>query len=285
MKRNIIILSNRGFIGSYIYADLIKKSKYDIIGLNSKNCDLLNYNNTKKTFSKFGNKKITIIFLSTYGRIPADDFSVYEKNIAMINNFIKSVKHINVEQVIFFSSTCLYGRPPISIPINESKISLQNGYYGMSKYFSEELLKLSFNCPLCIIRVPGVYGVNDNNKSVISSFINQIFYNKKINLYDGGEVLRDYVYVNDIVKIIKICIDKKISDTFNFSTGKSYKIKEIINIIQKKFHKKAQLTNIKTNHLQFDLKFDVRKFNKLFPNFKVTDLKKGINEIIKQKYK
>ena len=110
--------------------------------------------------------------------------------------------------------------------------------------------------------------------------------NKKINLYDGGEVIRDYVYVNDIVKIIKICIDKKISDTFNFSTGKSYKIKEIIDIIQKKFNKKAQLTNIKTNHIQFDLKFDVKGNSKnYFPKFKVTNLKKGINEIIKQKYK
>ena len=156
MNKKILIISNRGFIGKAIYEKFIKLSNFDIYGMNSDNCDLLNLNNCRKILKDITSKKIHIIFLSTYGRFLKDDFDVYEKNITMINNFLKSINLENIEQLLFFSSTCIYGRPPPILPLNEEVQCKPNGYYGLSKYISEEILKLKINSPLSIIRIPGI---------------------------------------------------------------------------------------------------------------------------------
>lgn len=282
MKKKIYIISNRGFIGKTLYLNFKKNNKFKTYGLNSDNCNLLKYSECSKILNKITNEKVSIIFLSTFGRLPKDNYNVYEKNITMIKNFLKSINHKNLEQLIFFSSTCVYGRPPIAKIISEKSHFLHNSYYGFSKYVSENLLKLSIKCPLTIIRVPGVYGSYDQNKSIITGFMNQIINNKKIKLYDSGIVLRDYVYVNDLIKIIKICLNNKKSQTFNFATGKSYKISEIVKLIEKKLNKKSKIVNIKTNHPQFDMIFDNSNFKNNFPKFKITNLDKGIDNIIKQ---
>ena len=78
--RNILIISDRGFIGKSIFEDLKNNKKYNIYGLNSDNCDLLNINKTKQTISKIIVKPFTIVFLSTFGRFPEDNYDVYNKN-------------------------------------------------------------------------------------------------------------------------------------------------------------------------------------------------------------
>lgn len=282
--KNLIILSDRGFIGKNLYDHFcLKKNLYNVIGLNSKNCNLLNYKSCSRVLQKHTKKKFTLIFLSTYGRFPNDDYNVYIKNTNMIKNFLDSINKKNIEHLIFFSSTCVYGRPPIRKTINESLLRQPNGYYGLSKFVSEELLKLQVLSKLTIIRIPGVYGTNDNNKSIISSFIDCGIKNKKINLYDGGKSLRDYVNVKDITKIIDIIITKKIFKTINIATGKSFSIKSLIKKIEKQLNKKIKIKNILTRHTQFDMKFDNRSLNKIIPKFQFISIEEGIKELIDYK--
>ena len=93
--------------------------------------------------------------------------------------------------------------------------------------------------------------------------------------------MRDYVHVNDIIEIVKICLNKKNSNIFNFATGKSYKISKIINLIEKKINKKSKLDKIKTGHKQFDMIFNINNFKKIFPKFKITHLSSGLDSLIK----
>lgn len=280
-KRNILIISNRGFIGKSIFNSLIKNKEYNIYGLNSENCNLLNFENTNKTINKIIDKPFTIIFLSTFGRFPEDNYSVFNKNVTMISNFLNSINVNFIEQFIFFSSTCLYGRPPKSIPINEGLECIPNGYYGLSKYVSENLIKLKLKCPISIIRIPGVYGKLDNNKSVITNFISNITNNKNVIIYDKGLVLRDYVYIDDIIIIVKQIILSKLNNTINIATGKSLKVIDILNIIEKILDKKSNINFINTSHNQFDMSFDITNLINLFPKYEPTNINEGITKLLK----
>ena len=284
-KRNLLIISNRGFIGKSIFNSLKIYKDYSVYGLNSQNCNLLNLNKTKKTISKIINKPFTIIFLSTFGRFPEDNYSVFNKNIKMITNFLNSINKAFIEQFIFFSSTCLYGRPPKSLPMHENLECIPNSYYGLSKYVSESLIKLQLSCPITIIRIPGVYGELDNNKSIISNFISNINQNKSITIYDKGLVLRDYVYIDDIIKIINKSIYSKLDTTINIATGESIKIIDILNMIQDKLNIEGNINFINSGHTQFNMSFDITNLRNIFPKFTPTNINDGISKIIKIKSK
>ena len=283
-SKNILIISDRGFIGKSLYNNFKTINEYKVYGLNSNTCNLLDFNKTYSVLSKLISQPFTIIFLSTFGRFPKDDYSVYRKNTEMITNFLKSIKPEFIEQFIFFSSTCLYGRPPKKNLISENLECLPNGYYGLSKFVSEKLIQLHLSNPITIIRVPGVYGELDRNKSIINLFIDKITKNEEIIIYDNGIVLRDFVYINDIIEVIKHAINLKSSLTLNIATGKSKTIIEILKHIEKTINTKAKVKFLESNHIQFDMKFDISKLKNFIPNFKPTIMEEGIRQNIEKKY-
>jgi len=279
-KRNILIISNKGFIGKSLYNSFKINKNYHLYGLNSESCDLLNYEKTQTAFSKIVNQPTTIIFLSAYGRFPEDNYEIYNKNVTMITNLLNSVDKKLIEQFIFFSSTCLYGRPPKILPITEVNECIPNGYYGLSKFVSESLIKLQLTCPVSIIRIPGVYGTLNKNKSIISHFINSIINNEPITIYDKGLVLRDYVYIDDIIKVVNQIINIKCSITINIATGKSIKLIDLVAMIEKELNKKANISFISTNHKQFDMTFDITKLLELMPGYSPIHMNEGIKNLI-----
>ena len=52
-KKNILIISNRGFIEKSLYEYFTNQQLHNIIGLNSETCDLLDSKKTKKSFLKY----------------------------------------------------------------------------------------------------------------------------------------------------------------------------------------------------------------------------------------
>ena len=278
--RNILLISDRGFIGKSLFNALSNNKEHNIYGLNSDNCNLLNEEKTKAAISKILIKPFTIIFLSTFGRFPEDNYDVYNKNVTMITNLLNSADMNLIEQFIFFSSTCLYGRPPRILPITEVNECIPNGYYGLSKFVSESLIKLQLTCPVSIIRIPGVYGILDKNKSIISHFVNNIINNKSITIYDKGLVLRDYVFIDDIIKVVNHIISLKCEVTINLATGKSIKLINLVSIIEKNMNKKADIIFINTNHKQFDMTFDITKLIGLIPGYSPTYMNEGIKKLI-----
>lgn len=278
--RNILLISDRGFIGKSLFNALSNNKEHNIYGLNSDNCNLLNEEKTKAAISKILIKPFTIIFLSTFGRFPEDNYDVYNKNVTMITNLLNSIDINLTEQFIFFSSTCLYGRPPKILPLTEVNECIPNGYYGLSKFVSESLIKLQLTCPVSIIRIPGVYGKLDQNKSIISHFINNIINNEPITIYDKGLVLRDYVFIDDIIEVVNHIINLKCEVTINIATGKSIKLIDLVVLIEKKLNKKANISFINTSHKQFDMTFDITKLIGLMPGYSPTYMNEGIKKLI-----
>ena len=278
--RNILLISDRGFIGKSLFNALSNNKEHNIYGLNSDNCNLLNEEKTKAAISKILIKTFTIIFLSTFGRFPEDNYDVYNKNVTMITNLLNSIDINLIEQFIFFSSTCLYGRPPKILPITEVNECIPNGYYGLSKFVSESLIKLQLTCPVSIIRIPGVYGKLDQNKSIISHFVNNIINNEPITIYDKGLVLRDYIFIDDIIEVVNHIINLKCEVTINIATGKSIKLIDLVVLIEKKLNKKANISFINTSHKQFDMTFDITKLIGLMPGYSPTYMNEGIKKLI-----
>ena len=67
--------------------------------------------------------------------------------------------------------------------------------------------------------------------------------NQKFNVWGDPDIIRDFVYVGDVTKIlISAMQDKFTSHPVNFSYGKEIKIKQLAKEINKQINKKLNLS-------------------------------------------
>ena len=71
-----------------------------------------------------------------------------------------------------------------------------------------------------------MYGPGDKQVSVIGRFIKQYRETGHCNIFGDGETLRDFVFVDDAVKIIDQCDNT--DDTYNLVTGKSVSLNDLV---------------------------------------------------------
>ena len=127
------------------------------------------------------------------------------------------------------------------------------------------------------------------NNGVISKWIKSILKNKPLLLDNKGSCIRDFVYIDDIIKIFEKLISikkkKKIS-IYNVGSGEKISLNYLLNIlkkiIQKKNKKKLNLKiiNRELDNSQIEYSFSSNKKIKKALNFEFTNLEKGISKII-----
>lgn len=99
------------------------------------------------------------------------------------------------------------------------------------------------------MRLANVYGTGDfegsGKKNALGHLIHLLKENEDINLYDGGDVLRDYLHVNDLCAAIKLVIDKgKTNAIYNIASGKPVKFYDVIMIAKKQLGSSSNINSI-----------------------------------------
>ena len=91
----------------------------------------------------------------------------------------------------------------------------------------------TFNVKYRIFRLANVLGEGDKKisrkKNALQFLIKEAVNNRDLHLYYGGEVLRDYIYVDDVCSAIKLCISTApTNQIINIGNGTPYKFLDII---------------------------------------------------------
>jgi UDP-glucose 4-epimerase len=209
------------------------------------------------------------------------------------------VKNTTVKNIIFSSSCSIYGN--IKGSVNERKKPNPQGYYALTKYKGEELIKkyaLKFNYNFGILRYFNVAGASPSGRigeietshgHLIKNIAIQSMNKKpKLNIYGNnyntkdGTCVRDYIHVTDLadihIKGIKYLKVNKKSFILNCGYGKGYSVLQIANKF-KKIKKNTQINFMKRRSGDIAQVFsDTKKFKKLL---KWKPRYNDINKIIK----
>lgn len=218
----------------------------------------------------------SLVFLSTVRREAAmDGIEIFHKNIALTEKLLRSVKDTPVSHVVFASSICVYGRPP-ELPITIKTSPNPTDYYGLSKYVSERMLELELKCPLTVLRLPGIYGPYDEQRSIVGKFMKKILANQTIEIPGAGKQLRDFLYVGDLTRIIFRMVKENINGTYNIASNKPRQLKDLILSLEIALKKNAVVnyTDVPDFSIFFDAQCPIK-------NFGFTDPEKGIWEYVK----
>lgn len=128
-----------------------------------------------------------------------------ESNIVGFLNILEGCRHQQVQHLIYASSSSVYGlnkKLPFSVQDNvDHPISL----YAASKKANELMAHTYsnlFGIPSTGLRFFTVYGPWGRPDMALFMFTKNILEGKPINVFNNGEMLRDFTYVDDIVESI-----------------------------------------------------------------------------------
>ena len=275
---NIVIIGRRGYIGGAIVKYLSSEGSYNIVAPSSAKCNFLNLEEVKSFFSTLGFEECHVVFTAVINKSINDSMQTFLQNIQIISNFVEGQEKANISSIIFLSSVDVYGKD-FSAPITEETSINPDNWYGLSKYVSEWILASNgkIECPLTILRLPGVFGKAPKENSVIGNLVQNIEENRKVILTGNGEALRDYVFVNDVAAIIESFILNSHPGIFNLATGTKYSIKNIVEIIRNTLKTDFEIVYEHGYGCRmFDIFFNNHKLTKALPDFRFRGIEAGI---------
>lgn len=258
----ILILGATGFIGRNIL-ECLQSNKIDVLGTSRKkknNKIILQYNLGNIIPKYLIDFKPTIIINCVWYGIPN-----FTKKNALINlskniKFLKQLNKFNsLTHFINLGSCKEYGEL-ININYNTHenvKIKPYNDFIWSKKSIHElydNYFKINKIC-YSYLRIFYLYGKYQRKNSLIPSIINK-FKNKKKFISNNLDSSHDFIHIKDFLNILMIIINKKKYGIFNIGYGKSYKVRDVINLCKHCFNSKnkAPLKIPSTNYNSADIK-------------------------------
>lgn len=282
--RRLIILGHSGFIGSHIKKFYREQyPEIEIIGRSFPPFDLTNMDDVS-TLKNYFDMNTAVVMLSMLKKEHGDNIDNFLKNIQMVINLCKVLEKRPIKYFVYFSSSAIYGEDINNINITEETQIQPTSYYGIAKYTNERLLYKTIgpqeNSNLVILRPPVIYGPGDQPCYGPSGFVNAALKKDKLILWGDGHELRDFIFIDDVVNLLSELIHQSYDGVLNLATGESHSFIEILEIISSIMRCDMNIdsrdrTKDKVNH-----HFRIDKLHKLFPGFKFTSLKDGIQKTI-----
>lgn len=310
----ILVTGGAGFIGSNLVEELIKKYKVVVIDNfnntyspkvkrnNIKNVikhknyklyeiDLREKDSIEKVFKK--EKKFDYVFhIAGIGGVRQSQTNpnfYYEENLIATINLVEVMKDYNCKNLIYFSSSSVYGNTNKEIFNEEDNSNSPISIYAATKRASEIMLYnyyINYNFKIVILRPFTVYGPKQRPDLAIYLFTKKIINEEEITVYGNGSMIRDYTYISDIVnatlKTINFINSKKdIYEIFNIASSNPKSINEVVKIIEKVTKKQATIKYKEKPIGDVNKTYgNITKANKLLKWQPKTDFEEGITKFI-----
>ncbi|SOC44713.1 NAD-dependent epimerase [Salinicoccus kekensis] len=282
----ILITGLGGFIGSHL-AKSLKRKNHEIVGIDNMNDyysvklkedrlkyflnnEIINYRinledseEIDKVFKK-ENPDIVINLAAQAGvRYSLENPHAYiSSNINGFTSILEGCRHYNVKQLIYASSSSVYGANTTKPFSTSDNIDHPLSLYAATKKANELMAHTYshlYNLPTTGLRFFTVYGPWGRPDMALFKFTKAIVNDEPIDVYNHGNMMRDFTYVEDIVEAITKLVDKPAQSNpewtganpdpsssyapykvYNIGNNAPVRLMEFIEAIEKRLGKKSK---------------------------------------------
>lgn len=201
-----------------------------------------------------------------------------EKNLNSTFELVK-YKLPNLKHIIYASTIDVYD---FSTIVSEKTKPNPKTEYGKSKLTCENIISQFAESRgiLCsILRIGTIYGPGTNSyQKVIPVMLTDFLSKQEITIYDEGTITRNFLYLDDLIKIIAEIIFSTInSQVINLTGIHPTSIRELATNIQNLAPEHTvRITELISKKPSADHNFDITLMNSCFPYFKYTPMNIGL---------
>ncbi len=174
-----------------------------------------------------------------------------DSNIVGYLNILECCRNHNIKHLVYASSSSVYGlneKTPFSV---SDRVDAPISLYAATKK-SNELMAHTyshlFHLPTTGLRFFTVYGPWGRPDMAMFLFTDAILRNKPINVFNNGQLERDFTFINDIVEgVVRIIetplknnLENKHCKVYNIGNNQSVKLLDFIEAIEESLEKSAE---------------------------------------------
>lgn len=242
--KNIIITGVNGFIGSHV-AKQCMENRYNVIGTDinpvstTKGILYTQLNLISDDIDELIKKYEPYAIIHCAGMAdvnysmehPDSDFV---SNVMITRKILYSVKkYASDTKFIYMSSAGVYGNA-LELPIKEDFTLNPISPYALHKVIVEDICSYfirQFNLDIRILRIFSTYG-SGLRKQIFWDMGQKIKNTGSLKLFGTGNETRDFIHIDDLVKVVMLIMEAPGSDTyiFNVANGEEVKISEVARI-------------------------------------------------------
>jgi GDP-L-fucose synthase len=304
----VLVTGGSGLVGHAIQS-ISKEYDMEFIFISSKDYNLLNIEEAKQMFET--HKPTYVIHLAAcvgglYKNMN-NKVEMLEKNVIINYNIVKLAHDYKVKKLIACLSTCIFPDIVQSYPIKEEM--LHDGPPHDSNYtyaYAKRLLEIhcraykeQYGDNFICITPTNIYGPYDNfdleNGHVLPSLIHKCYLakqqNEKFIIRGSGKPLRQFIFSEDLARLIMIVLERKSQDNNNdtidsniimsVSENEENSIEEVSRIIAQKYNYEHMIDfDNSYSDGQYKKTVTNQKLKNIIGDFTFTSIKEGISKTI-----
>lgn len=247
--KNLLIIGGSGFIGSHLTQKCLQQG-LRVINLDLHQPSLPESNNYQHIHGSLSDRQAVeqalesanMVFHLANASLPITSQSnLYEeldRDLKGTLVLLDAIKQRGPLPLTFLSSGgTVYGNPH-QLPVTEEHSTYPISGYGVLKLTIEKYLQLYhhlYQIPVCIIRPTNVYGPGQMNiglQGVIGTFLKKLAHNQPITIWGDGNVVRDYLYVDDLIELCLQIALRPQPGIYNASSGQGVSLGDLITTME-----------------------------------------------------
>jgi len=250
---NVLVTGGAGFIGSHVVEGLIKEGFSPIVVDNLSTGKTENLNPKALFYQQdiedeemmerifMLHKPVYVFHLAAQSSVsisvrnPVEDARTNILGTLVLLQ--KSVKY-GVKKFIFSSTGgAIYG-DNVNIPTSEEELPNPISPYGIAKLSVERYLDFfskEYNLDYVSLRYSNVYGPRQDpygEAGVVAIFTNKMLRGEKVTIFGDGEYIRDYIYVDDVVRANILSVEKGKNMVLNIGTGRGTTVNDLFKMLK-----------------------------------------------------
>ena len=173
-----------------------------------------------------------------------DPFSYEKSNLEGFLNLLEIAREHEISNFVYASSSSVYGsnkKVPFSV---DDRVDNPVSLYAATKKANELMAHAYshlFNIPCTGLRYFTVYGPWGRPDMALFLFTDAILNNRPINVYNYGDMKRDFTYIDDIVAGTIAAIDKPAPyEVYNLGNSKTEQLMKLIEILERELGREAE---------------------------------------------
>ncbi len=275
--RRVVVLGSRGFLGSAL-VDFLKAQGLPCRAVPRSEIDLCEAgaaDRLRDTLDPADAVVVAAALTPDKGR----DIPTLMKNLRMAECMALVLADRPCAHLVYISSDAVYdGRDSL---ISEETIASPSDLYSLMHLARERMLNhaaAAKGTPFCVLRPVAIFGAGDTHNSYgPNRFMRSALKESRIQLFGGGDEMRDHVPVADVVAMIGMVLQHRSTGVLNLASGRSVTFRDLAELISQLLGG-VSIESLPRSGSVTHRHFDTTALVKCLPQLRRTSLQEGLRQ-------